>query len=199
MSHRNFTLFLAALGLASVACSTQSPLAPGTAGDEAPRLMSAVPASTGRTNADTSTALQAASTVAGSYELFFISGGQIVATLPVCGASSCQELSLRAHVESIFGPADRGTVTFQYCSFKGRPPNDITRADEAPSSACEVDGTGRWANLGSIRLKEARDVDMNFGVVQIPRTVGFRFRYSPQGGDIASGVSAAEDFIWTEQ
>ena len=38
MSHRNFAVFLAALGLASVACSTQSPLAPGTAGDEVPRL-----------------------------------------------------------------------------------------------------------------------------------------------------------------
>jgi hypothetical protein len=198
MSHRTFTVFLAALGLASVACSTQSPLAPGTAADEVPRL-SAVPASTGRTNADTSTARQAASTVPGSYELFFISRGQIVATLPVCGASSCEELSLRAHVESSFGPADRGTVTFQYCSFTGGPPNDITRADEAPSSACEVDGTGRWANLQSIKLKEARDVDVNFGVVQIPRTVGFRFRYSPQGGNIAGGVSPAEDFTWTAQ
>ena len=45
MSHRNFTVFLVALGLASVACSTQSPLAPGTSGDEVPRL-SVVAAST---------------------------------------------------------------------------------------------------------------------------------------------------------
>jgi len=198
MSHRNFTVFLAALVLASVACSTQSPLAPGTAGDEVPRP-SAVPASTGRTSADTSTASHAASTVTGSYELFFISRGQIVSTLPVCGASSCEELSLRAHVESSLGPADQGMVTFQYCSFKGRPPNDITRADEAPSSACEVDGTGRWATLLSMKVNEAGEASMNFGFVQIPRTVGFRFRYSPQGGDIASGVSAAEDFTWTAQ
>ena len=198
MSHRNFTVFLAALGLASVACSTQSPLAPGTAGDEVPRL-SVVPASSGRTSADTSVALHAASTVPGSYELFFLSNGQIVPTLPVCGPSSCQELTLRAHVESSFGPAARGAVTFQYCSFKGRPPNDITRADEAPSSACEVDGTARWANLLSMKVNESGDASMNFGFVRIPRTVGFRFRYSPQGGDIASGVSAAEDFTWTAQ
>ena len=193
MSHRNFTVFLAALGLASVACSTQSPLAPGTAGDEVPRL-SAVPASTSRTSADTSTASHAASTLTGSFELFFLSNGQIVPTLPVR-----QELTLRAHVESSVGPAERGAVTFQYCSLRGGPPNDITRADEAPSSACEVEGTGRWANLLSMKVNEAGDASMNFGFVQIPRTVGFRFRYSPQGGDIASGVSPAEDFTWTAQ
>ena len=198
MSHRNFTVFLAALGLASVGCSTQSPLAPGTAGDEVPRL-SVMPASSGRTSADTSVALHAASTVPGSYELFFLSGGQIVPTLPVCGPSSCQELTLRAHVESSFGPAELGAVTFQYCSLKGGPRNDISRPDEAPSSACEVDGTGRWANLLSMKVNESGDASMNFGFVRLPRTVGFRFRYSPQGGDIAAGVSPAEDFTWTEQ
>ena len=82
---------------------------------------------------------------------------------------------------------------------QGGPRNDTTRPDDAPSSACEADGTGRWANLQSIKLKEARDVDVNFGFVQIPRTVGFRFRYAPQGADIASGVSPAEDFTWTAQ
>jgi hypothetical protein len=198
MSHRNFAIFLAALGLASVACSTQSPLAPGPPGDEVPRP-SVMPASTGRTSADTFTALHAAGTVPGSYELFFLSSGQIVPTLPVCGPSSCQELTLRAHVESSVGPADRGAVTFQYCSFRGGPPNDITRPDEAPSSACEVDGTARWANLLSMKVNESGDASMNFGFVRIPRTVGFRFRYSPQGGEIASGVSAAEDFTWTAQ
>ena len=198
MSHRNFTAFLVALGLASVACSTQSPLAPGTAGDEVPRL-SVVPASTGRTSADTSTATHAASTLTGSFELFFLSGGQIVPTLPVCGPSSCQELTLRAHVESSFGPAELGAVTFQYCSLKGGPRNDISRPDEAPSSACEVDGTGRWANLLSMKVNESGDASMNFGFVRLPRTVGFRFRYSPQGGDIAGGVSPAEDFTWTAQ
>jgi hypothetical protein len=50
-----------------------------------------------------------------------------------------------------------------------------------------------------MKVNEAGDAAMNFGVVQIPRTVGFRFRYSPQGGDIASGVSPAEDFTWTAQ
>jgi hypothetical protein len=123
----------------------------------------------------------------------------VVPTLPVCGTSSCQELTLRAHVESSFGPAERGAVTFQYCSLKGGPRNDITQPDEAPSSACEIDGTGRWVNLLSMKVNEAGDAFMNFGVVRIPRTVGFRFRYSPQGGGIASGVSPVEDFTWTEQ
>ena len=39
-------------------------------------------------------------------------------------------------------------MVFQYCSYKGLPPNDITQPDEAPSSAC-ADGSGRWRNLNA--------------------------------------------------
>ena len=38
----------------------------------------------------------------------------------------------------------------------------------------------------------------NFGIVRIPRDVGFRFRYSPQGSPIAAGMSAMKNFTWTE-
>jgi len=38
---------------------------------------------------------------------------------------------------------------------------------------------------------------MNFGIVRIPRDVGFRFRYSSQGSGVASGISEARNFTWT--
>ena len=67
----------------------------------------------------------------GSYELSFVSGGQAVSTLPVCTESVCPILGLKAAVEDAAGaPAQSGTVTFQYCSLKGLPPNDIERADD---------------------------------------------------------------------
>ena len=37
---------------------------------------------------------------------------------------------------------------------------------------------------------------MNFGMVTIPREIGFRFRYSPQGSGIANGTSEATNFTW---
>lgn len=147
----------------------KSPLAPGASNDEVPRL-SGISANRDRTSADTSIELHAASTVPASYELFFLSRGQIVPTPPVCGSSSCQELTLRAHVESSSGPAQRGAVTFQYCSFKGGPPYDITRADEAPSSACEVDGT-------SSKLR-----GLSASVSVIPARGRHRQRREPCGG-----------------
>ena len=38
---------------------------------------------------------------------------------------------------------------------------------------------------------------MNFGLVVIPRTVGFRFKYASQGSSVASGTGAPADFTWT--
>ena len=38
---------------------------------------------------------------------------------------------------------------------------------------------------------------MNFGVVRLPRDVGFRFRYASQGSGIASGTSQSKNFTWT--
>ena len=107
------------------------------------------------------------------------------------------EVILGAHVRDALGnPPAGGTVTFQYCSLKKLPPNDITRADEAPSSAC-ADGSARWDNLLSLNVDASGNAYMNFGFVQIPRTIGFRFKYSAQrGGGFISGLSAPQDFTW---
>jgi hypothetical protein len=98
-------------------------------------------------------------------------------------------------------PATAGTVTFEYCSYGGRP-NDITNADEAPKEACE-EGLAKWARLLSLTVDPGMcaplgggSACMNFGVVRIPRTIGFRFRYAPQKGSIAAGASPARNFIW---
>src|SRR5687768_13106137 len=121
-----FALTLGAAAGALVACSEQDSVAPVLAphdvGDPGP-LSRPAP---------------------GSDELSFVSGGQAVSTLPVCTEFVCPELALKATVEDAAGaPAESGTVTFQYCSFKGLPPNDIERADEAPKEACQS-GEGTW-------------------------------------------------------
>ena len=140
---------------------------------------------------------RASQSATGSYDLSFYktaSGGlEPVASLPVLSA----ELILGAHIQDQLGaPAQRGTVTFQYCSLKRRPPNDITRADEAPSANC-ADGSASWANLGSVSVDASGNAYLTFGIVRIPRVVGFRCKYSPQGGSIASGVCQPKDFLWT--
>src|SRR6266568_9427337 len=86
--------------------------------------------------------------VRGSYELSFfksvLGGLERVTSLSVCTPSVCEELILGAHVADSSGlPAQGGAVTFQYCSYKGLPPNDITRADEAPTAACDS-GLATW-------------------------------------------------------
>jgi hypothetical protein len=86
-------------------------------------------------------------------------------------------------------------VIFQYCSLKGLPPNDITRPDEAPSAAC-ANGTAAWANLTTMPIDQSGNAYLDFGVVLIPRTVGFRFRYLGQGSGIENGVSEPRDFTW---
>ena len=53
-------------------------------------------------------------------------------------------------------------------------------------------GSGRCPTLG---LGYA---GVDFGIVRIPRDVGFRFRYNPQGSPIAAGLSAMKNFTWTE-
>ena len=125
---------------------------------------------------------------------------QEVMSLPVQTA----ELILMASVTSSTGSAAQaGTVTFEYCSYKGGSPNDITRADEAPREACEQ-GTASWARLTSLSVSPGMCpalgpgyACMNFGVVRLPRDVGFRFRYASQGSGIASGTSQSKNFTWT--
>jgi hypothetical protein len=168
---------------ALVACSDQSPVAPRAGPDG---------------GGDQSLLSQS---VPGTYELSFLKSGlnglEPVSSLSVCAEGSvCEELILGAHVEASGGPARSGTVIFQYCSYKGLPPNDITRADEAPSAACE-DGSATWANLPpGVPIDPSGDAYRDFGLVMIPRTVGFRFRYLGQGSGIANGVSAPGDFTW---
>jgi hypothetical protein len=180
-------LIVAVLAAASAAaCSDQSPVAPS------PGSVSA-----GDLSATPSTAAP------GVYDLSFNVFGngpyQEVSSLAV----SSQELILKAYVTDSSGhPAQKGTVTFEYCSFKGGPPNDIERADEAPKEACEQ-GLARWSRLTSISVTAGSCPTlgtgyacMNFGIVRIPRDVGFRIRYQPQGSGIAAGMTVPENFTW---
>src|SRR5688572_10060174 len=196
MSQKRSILAIAALALISAACSTPSPTSPSASDISTSPGATSTPR---QTPVALSTPANAAAAVAGTYDLSFFSDGQEVTELPVCQISTCPELVLRAHVEGSSGPAQRGTVTFQYCSYKGGPRNDISRPDEAPKSACELDGTARWVSLLSMKVDVAGNASMTFGYVTIPRTIGFRIRYSPQGGGIASGGSLPEDFTWTAQ
>jgi hypothetical protein len=169
------------------ACATESPVAPETS-----------PAASGSLSARPEVP-------PGVYDLAFHASGdwtyEDITTLPVLS----RELILKAYVADSAGrPAGKGTVTFEYCSYKGGPPNDITRPDEAPKEACEQ-GSASWARLTSMSVSEGRCPTlgtgyacMNFGIVRIPRTVGFRFRYASQGSGIASGISAARNFTWVE-
>jgi hypothetical protein len=181
-----FVVLITACALTVAACSNPSPV---------------VPSSPSAAGAEVSAKPSAA---AGTYSLSFLArvNGvvQEVTSLPVSSA----ELILRAYVAGSDGvPAQAGTVTFEYCSYKGRPPNDITRADEAPKEACDA-GTAAWARLMSLAVYPghcpplgAGYACMNFGIVRIPRDVGFRFRYSSQGSSVASGTSDARNFTWT--
>jgi len=40
-------------------------------------------------------------------------------------------------------------------------------------------------------------VSVSIANLRIPRTVGFRFKYSSKGSGIADGTSEAKDFTWT--
>jgi hypothetical protein len=58
-------------------------------------------------------------------------------------------------------------VIFEYCSYKGRPPNDTTRADEAPAEAC-ASGEAIWKQLGTESVNESGDAYLLFGAVHTP-------------------------------
>ena len=112
-------IVLSVFGLAG--CANPSPVAPAAAAGGAEAVSARPPAA-----------------APGVYTLTFMAWVdgtlQEVTSLPVQTA----ELILKASVTSSTGSAAQaGTVTFEYCSYKGGPPNDITRADEAPKEACE--------------------------------------------------------------
>ena len=172
--------------LAVAGCSNATPVAPASAPGAASEL-SAKPSAG----------------APGSYTLTFlarIDGTlQEVTSLPVLSV----ELILKATVTSGTGTAAQaGTVTFEYCSYKGRPSNDINRPDEAPKEACDQ-GTATWARLPSLYASSACPASdpgfacTTFGRVRIPRDVGFRFRYASQGSGVPSGTSPARNFTWT--
>lgn len=179
-------LIVALLAAVFAACSGDSPTMPSqssvVAGDQSAKRSPALP---------------------GVYELSFnvFQGGdyQEVSSLPV----SSEELILKAYVtDSSDHPATAGSVTFEYCSYKKGPPNDIERADEAPKEAC-ADGSARWARLTTRSVRDglcptlgAGYACMNFGIVRIPRVIGFRMRYESQGSGISSGMTAPENFTW---
>jgi hypothetical protein len=183
-------IIVTALTITLAACSNQSPVAPGAPLSVEGSSLGAKPSSG----------------VPGVYALTFharpsgASSYQEVSSLPVLSTY----LVLRAQVTDAAGnPASLGAVTFEYCSYGGRT-TDINNPDEAPKEACEQ-GVAKWTRstfLGS-------DPNCNlvgggfdckvFGIVRIPRTLGFRFRYAQQKGSIASGTSPARNFVWTAQ
>ena len=191
MSRRSpVRLIVATAWAISVAgCSGQSPLEPSAS------------VASGGPNARTEA-------VAGVYNLSFwarVDGTyQVVSSLPVQGPA----MVLRADVTDAAGtPATQGTVIFEYCSYKKGPANDISRPDEAPKEACEGGSTASWARLQSVSIADGGNclalgggsACAPFGSVQIPRTVGFRYRFSGQRSGIASGTSPALNFTWVPQ
>ena len=140
----------------------------------------------------------AAQPAPGVFDLqFFNVNYGYVTSLPVCDANQCEALILEAHVTDTTGqPVEGGLVTFQYCGYRGFPRFDIDRPDEAPSSACAAGGTGNWRPLGTMHVDSSGVARFNFGIVEIPRTVGFRFRYSGRGSGIENGECLPEDFEW---
>jgi|SRR6186997_883733 hypothetical protein len=188
-SSNSAKLIVAVVGAAALAaCSGRSPAAPSAS-----------------SIASDAVSAKGGGSAPGVYDLSFNVFSQRTYELVASLRVRSQELILMAHVTDGSGAAaQKGTATFEYCSYKGLPPGDTTRADEAPKEACEQ-GTAAWARLGSFAV-DARSCPLlgvgyacvNFGIVGIPRTVGFRFRYGSGGSAVASGISPARNFLWTE-
>jgi hypothetical protein len=182
MHIRHLIALIAAILVGLTGCSSQSPLTPDAVSNS--------------TRPDGVNAVQAAARVLqpATYVISFVdSSRQPITGLPVCDG----ELFLKAHVESSGAPVQEGAVIFEYCSYKRLPPNDITRADEAPLEKCQT-GEASWDRLsrGNEVLDESGDAYEFFGAVRIPRTVGFRFRYVAQGSEFEPGVSPPENFTF---
>lgn len=145
-------------------------------------------------------ALPEAQAVQGTYNLSFLRNDGTPlgpgSTLPVG-----EELVLQAHVTDGAGfDAQRGSVTFQVCS---RSPGRSLKLDPAPSSDCDITGTGSWVFVFNGKVDGGLCpgtgpgfVCVNFGAINTPRTVGFRFRYAGQGSGIANRISEAKDASW---
>ncbi len=90
-----------------------------------------------------------------------------------------------------FVPIVLGVFAFAGCS------------NPTPLSPAAAQGTATWARLRSLYVSsvcpplEPGYACTTFGVVHIPRDVGFRFRYASQGSEIPSGTSPSKNFTWT--
>ena len=151
-----------------------------------------------------STVAQGAQAILGTYEISFFSNGKDIA--PYLTLLVGEELVLQAHVtDAALVDAQRGAVTFQYCSLRGG--RSLTQTDPAPSAACDgVDATGTWISVVTFKVDAGTCLGLghggsgyacvDFGAIRSPRKVGFRFRYTGQGSGIADATSAAKDVSW---
>jgi WD40-like Beta Propeller Repeat len=136
---------------------------------------------------------QAPLATAGFYDLLFLDANT---RLEVTTEPFGSPVILHAHIEdSTNNAANRGSVVFQYCSLKGRPPNDIDRVDEAPLEECEA-GNANWALLANVPVDEFGNAEWVFCCPMITPTIGFRFTYQPQGSGIAKHTIDPENFNW---
>jgi hypothetical protein len=105
------------------------------------------------------------------------------------------ELVLQAHVEELSTglPAQGGTAVFQICVRKGGPTLQMV---PVPSAECAGGGSGTWVRLGAVPIDPTTgNALIDFGIAPQFTTVGFRFRYDPQGTGILAGVSLPLDFV----
>jgi hypothetical protein len=138
--------------------------------------------------------------VVGIYELSFLTHNN--QPIPDSTLFVGEELVLKAHVEDSFqSPALRGSVTFQVCSRRGG--RSLFQMDPAPSSECDVEGTGSWISLITMKVDAGTcpgagpgNACVNFGSIPSSRTIGFRFRYAAQGSGIANAISQPKDASW---
>jgi hypothetical protein len=124
--------------------------------------------------------------IPGSYAIHFLketrTGLMAAADTEVVGTYLVLQSEIRDYAGNL---AETGTVTYEYCSLNG---------NYAPSSSC-TGGSGRWKRWASGPVDPA-GLRYGFGSCSTPRTIGFRVKYSSQGGAIANGISAARDFTW---
>lgn len=125
-------------------------------------------------------------TQAGTYEISFVTSASHGS--PVTSAPVGTEIGVRATVRNSLGElATTGSVTFERCMLNG---------SSAPSAECDS-GAGRWTRIMSMRMDPSGfPPTISGGWCDTPRSVGFRFRYAGQKGDIASGASVSADFTW---
>ena len=196
MPHRNVAGLVAAVlaTAALISCSGQPPAAPSP---PAVAASNAMPEDVGPLRAQA---------VEGTYTLnLATTRGQIVSTLPVGGFGLPSELLLWAQVSGPGGLAQKGSVIFQVCKsggFGGSGFEEVWR----PKKDCDS-GAARWAQAGMGDVTEgcppfapdSGNVCRTWGGMPVPITIGFRYKFRAQRGDIATGWSESKDMTWAVQ